>query len=26
LILNFDVLMLKDGIRRVLNGYGDTIS
>ncbi len=22
LILNFDVLMLKDGIRRVLNGYG----
>jgi len=26
LILNFDVLLLKDGIRRVLNGYGDTIS
>ena len=24
LILNFDVLLLKDGIRRVLNGYGDT--
>ena len=23
LILNFDVLLLKDGIRRVLNGYGD---
>ena len=26
LILNFDVLLLKDGIRRVLNGYGDTRS
>ena len=26
LILNFDVLLLKDGIRRVLNGYGDTNS
>ena len=26
LILNFDVLLLKDGIRRVLNGYGDSIS
>ena len=26
LILNFDVLLLKDGIRRVLNGYGDTKS
>jgi GxxExxY protein len=26
LILNFDVLFLKDGIRRVLNGYGDTSS
>ena len=26
LILNFDVLLLKDGIRRVLNGYGDTSS
>jgi GxxExxY protein len=26
LILNFDVLLLKDGIKRVLNGYGDTIS
>jgi GxxExxY protein len=24
LILNFDVLLLKDGIKRVLNGYGDT--
>ena len=24
LILNFDVLLLKDSIRRVLNGYGDT--
>ena len=24
LILNFDVLLLKDGIRRVLNGFGDT--
>ncbi len=24
LILNFDVVLLKDGIRRVLNGYGDT--
>jgi len=24
LILNFDVLLLKTGIRRVLNGYGDT--
>jgi GxxExxY protein len=24
LILNFDVLLLKDGIRRVLNGYGNT--
>jgi len=24
LILNFDVLLLKNGIRRVLNGYGDT--
>ena len=24
LILNFDVPLLKDGIRRVLNGYGDT--
>jgi GxxExxY protein len=24
LILNFDVLLLKEGIRRVLNGYGDT--
>ena len=24
LILNFDVLLLKDGIRRVLNGYGDS--
>lgn len=26
LILNFDVLLLKNGIRRVLNGYGDTSS
>jgi GxxExxY protein len=26
LILNFDVLLLKEGIRRVLNGYGDTRS
>ena len=26
LILNFDVLLLKDGIRRVLNGFGDSIS
>jgi GxxExxY protein len=26
LILNFDVLLLKDGIRRVLNGFGDTRS
>jgi GxxExxY protein len=26
LILNFDVLLLKDGIRRVLNGYGETKS
>ena len=26
LILNFDVLLLKDGIRRVLNGYGDISS
>ncbi|HEX6225755.1 MAG TPA: GxxExxY protein [Chryseolinea sp.] len=26
LILNFDVLLLKDGIRRVLNGYGVTSS
>jgi GxxExxY protein len=26
LILNFDVLLLKNGIRRVLNGYGDTNS
>jgi len=26
LILNFDVLLLKDGIRRVLNGYGDNSS
>ena len=26
LILNFDVLLLKDGIRRALNGYGDTSS
>ena len=26
LILNFDVLLLKDGIRRVLNGYGDVSS
>ena len=26
LILNFDVLLLKSGIRRVLNGYGDTSS
>ena len=26
LILNFDVLLLKDGIRRVLNGFGDTVS
>ena len=24
LILNFDILLLKDGIRRVLNGFGDT--
>jgi GxxExxY protein len=23
LILNFDVLLLKDGIKRVLNGFGD---
>jgi len=23
LIVNFDVLLLKDGIRRVINGYGD---
>ena len=26
LTLNFDVLLLKDGIRRVLNGFGDTRS
>ena len=26
LILNFDVLLLKDGIRRVLNGYGNISS
>lgn len=26
LILNFDVLLLKDGIRRVLNGYSDVSS
>ena len=26
LILNFDVLLLKDGIRRVLNGYGNPSS
>ena len=26
LILNFDVLLLKTGIRRVINGYGDTSS
>ena len=26
LILNFDFLLLKTGIRRVLNGYGDTSS
>ena len=24
LILNFDVLLLRDGIRRVLNGFGET--
>ncbi len=24
LILNFDVLLLKEGIKRVLNGYGNT--
>ena len=26
LILNFDVLLLKEGIRRVLNGYGNSSS